>query len=192
MGGSGSGNHGSGGGGGNNPNEPAENDQGNGNPTNTTNSNWISGTSSDNPASANKLDYRCYWHYMFGGREDLYVDASTINTSRWSFSNLIERKDGNYIINLFSDSFIVTDSQIAFALGQIILKPLGNDMYEIQDDRYNFDLDGSGFSWRNIATFWGGLVHGVIDDHPIRITPAVFFGGPFNIIFINREIYIKP
>ncbi len=194
--GNGSGNHGSPGGGGSVQNGSTGNGHGDGNPTNTSNSsaNGKPGSSMDNPTNSDFLGDKCIIHFMFGNGEPYYVDARTIDFSYLSKSDLIYDKETNtYSINLFSESYLSLDNiQVAGALGSITLSYLGNNQYEIKPDYFDFDIRYSeGFSGRNIATFIGGSALGVIDNNPYRISAALFFGGPFYIIFTNT-VYIKP
>ena len=148
--------------------------------------------------TAENLFFKTYWHYQFGGRKVMSVDASTMDLyyiSQRDLGNLNE--NGNYVINLFSYS----NDQVALALGNITLKPVGDNQYEILMDRYDFDIHDNGASYRNRATIIAGYIHGpVYDNKPIPIYymnfipiygPSVYFGGPFNIKFTNT-VYIKP
>jgi len=87
------------------------------------------------------------------------------------------------------------------ALGNITLKPVGDNQYEILRDRYDFEFHEGGLTYRNVATFFAGLLHGpVINNIPIPIAtpmmnmpvygPSIYWGGSFEIKFTNT-VYIK-
>jgi hypothetical protein len=195
MGCGGSGNHGGGTGGGSSSDGPTVNGNGDGNPlnTNSSNSNGRPGSSKDNPISANNLTEVCNWHYCFGEGQPLYVDASTIDFSFLSKGNLNHVNDNVYTINLFSFPYMFLSDQLSMALGQITLTCVGDNMYEIWSDKYNFDVKHGEYfsSWRNFATSVGGVLHGGINEPTFLLYPATYWGGEFDIIFVNR-VYIKP
>lgn len=149
--------------------------------------------------SAKNLFFKTYWHYQFGGRNEYWVDASTLDFDYISQKDL-NYKNGIATINLFN--FSVTD-QTALALGKITLVPKGNNQFEIEPDDYDFNVEWeNGWSKRNVATVLAGYFHGpVIDNYPIPtywmggrpcyIQPSYHFGGPFQIRFKNT-VYIKP
>ena len=66
-------------------------------------------------------------------------------------------------------------------------------MYRMLPDKYNFDVkDGEYFSnWRNFATSLGGILHGGINEPTFLLHPATYWGGEFEINFLNN-VYIKP
>lgn len=199
----GSGNHGSpGGGSGDNQNGPTGNGHGNGNPTNnTTNSSGRPGDSPDNPTTADYLFIKCYLHFQIGGGNPLYVDAQSLGLENYSiYEDFVHyiNDDGKetYSINLLSNPYMFDNPQVAMALGQIVLTPKGDNMYEIHFDTYDFNFqpdsdrwDNGFFNWRNTGTFYGGLIHGTIFNTTYHMTP-MFLGGPFDIIFVNNPIYI--
>lgn len=195
IGNGGSGNHGGGTGGGSSSDGPTVNGNGDGNPlnTNSSNSNGRPGSSKDNPISANNLTEVCDWHYCFGEGQPLYVDASTIDFSFLSKGNLNHVNDNVYTINLFSFPYMFLSDQLSMALGQITLTCVGDNMYEIWSDKYNFDVKHGEYfsSWRNFATSVGGVLHGGINEPTFLLYPATYWGGEFDIIFVNR-VYIKP
>lgn len=189
----GSGNHGSPGGG-NNQNGPLGNGHGDNTPNNSSDSilDGLPGSSEDNPTSANDLTYKCDLWYTFGERQPMYVDASTIDFYYLSKGNLTSIGDDMYTINLFTYPYMFIDPEVAMALGEITLKYVGDNMYEILPDKYNFDVkDGEYFSsWRNFATFGAGILHGGINEPTYWLHPATYHGGPFDINFINN-VYIN-
>ncbi len=150
--------------------------------------------------SGKKLLFKAYWHYQFGGGEDYWIDASTIDLDYISIKDLKELDDGSYWINLFDYS--KTD-QTALSLGKIVLIPVGDNQYEIKYDPYDFNIEwDQGWSNRNIGTLISGYLHGpVIDNIPIQThwmggkpcyaQPSVYFGGPFEFHF-SKSVYIKP
>ena len=199
---SGSGNHGSpGGGDGGNSGGQTENGHGDGDPTNNSNSTGKPGDSPDNPTTADYLFNKCYLHFQIGGGNPLYVDAQSLGLEKYSiYEDFVYNIDDNcnetYSINLLSNPYMFDDPQVAMALGQIVLKPLGDNMYEIKFDTYDFNFqpdsdrwDNGFFNWRNTATLYGGFVHGTIFNTTYHMTP-MFFGGPFDIHFSNNSIYI--
>jgi len=150
--------------------------------------------------SGRNLLAKAYWHYQFGGKEDYWVDASTLDLDYISFENLNDNSDGTYWVNLFDHS---KTAQSALALGKITLIPVGDNQYEIVFDEYDFNIEWEqGWTTRNKATLGSGLLHGpVIDNKPIPThwmggrpcyaQPSVYFGGPFEIHF-SKTVYIKP
>ena len=89
--------------------------------------------------------------------------------------------------------FLFINPELAMALGQITLKDMGNNMYHIEDDTYDFNVkNGEYFSnWRNFATSCAGILHGGINEPTFLLYPATYWGGEFKIHFIN-DVYIKP
>ena len=150
--------------------------------------------------TGNYLLMKAYWHYQFGNREPFWVDASTLDLDYISQEDLSFHKDGSASINLFDYS---KTAQSALALGKITLYPIGDNMFEISFDRYNFDIEWDrGWTMRNVGTAISGYLHGpVIDDIPIPThwmdgrpcyaQPSVYWGGPFEIHF-SKSVYIKP
>jgi RHS repeat-associated core domain len=199
--GGGSGNLGSPGGG-SNPNGPSGNGHGDDDQTNnTTNSSGRPGESRDNPTTADYLFIKCYLHFQIGGGNPLYVDAQSLGLENYSiYEDFVHyiNDDGKetYSINLLSNPYMFDNPQVAMALGQIVLTPKGDNMYEIHFDTYDFNFqpdsdrwDNGFFNWRNTGTFYGGLIHGTIFNTTYHMTP-MFLGGPFDIIFVNNPIYI--
>ena len=147
--------------------------------------------------SAKNLFFKTYWHYQFGGRKPFIVDASTLNLSYISFDDLHDDGNGNYSVDLFKYS----KSQTALALGKISLTIMGNNLYQVNTDKYDFDIEwGEGWTKRNIGTFISGYIHGPVIDNvsiPVFIGslplygPSTYWGGSFDIEFINA-VYIKP
>ena len=143
---------------------------------------------------------KTFWHYQFGGKEDLWFDASTLDLDYISFENLNDNPDGTYWVNLFDHS---KTAQSALALGKIKLNPVGDNQYEISFDKYDFNMEwNQGMTPRNVGTAISGLLHGpVIDNQPIPThwmggrpcfaQPSIYFGGPFEIHF-SKTVYIKP
>ena len=150
--------------------------------------------------TGNYLLIKAFWHYQFGRKDDFWIDASTIRLDYISFNDLNAKTDGTYWVNLFDYS--KTD-QTALVLGKIDLIPMGNNRYGIANDTYDFNMEwDQGWTTRNEGTFISGLLHGpVIDNNPIPThwmggrpcyaQPSVYFGGPFEIYFLN-SVYIKP
>ena len=150
--------------------------------------------------TGNSIFFKAFWHYQFGNKEDYWIDASTLYFGFITQKELSYEKDGTATINLY-DYFEA--GEYALALGKISLKPVGNNLFEIQSDDYNFNIEWQ-FGWnkRNIATAASGFIHGpVIDDVPIPThwmggkpcyaQPSVYWGGPFKFRFSNY-VYIKP
>lgn len=193
-----SGNHGSpGGGSGDNQNGPTGNGHGNGTPTNNSNSDGKPGSSEDNPITEGNLAQICYAHYMIGERETLYVSVSVLCLDNLSYNDFIcDEHTGNLSINLFSSKRVYPNFETAIALGKITLIPQDNGMYKVDSDIYDFNYEWKPDRWdygvfdpRNLETGIAGLLHGNFYNTPIRLTPAVFWGGPFNINFVG-EIHI--
>ena len=193
----GSGNHGSPiGGGSDNSVEPTENSNGEGEPTNNSNnsnSNGIPGSSEDNPISTSNLTNICDVWYAVGNENPLYVDNSIMDFWFLSQGDLTQNKDGNYTINLFVFPYMLIAPDLAMVLGQITFEYVGDNMYRMLPDKYNFDVkDGEYFSnWRNFATSLGGILHGGINEPTFLLHPATYWGGEFEINFLNN-VYIKP
>ena len=191
-----SGNHGTPGGDGYNQHGPARQNDGDGDPTNTTNSSsdGIPGSSEDNPITEGNLAWICYDHYMNGGREPLYVSVSILCLDDLSFNDFIyDENTRNLSINLFSAESVYPNLQVALALGKITLLNKDNDMYELDIDTYDFNFEWKSNRWdygvfypRNLLTGVAGILHGNFYNIPIRITPAVFWGGPFEIHFVGK------
>lgn len=177
------------------PSGPSGNGHGDGDPSMNNNSNpdGRPGSSENNPISANNLTDICDWHYCFGEGRPLYVDASTIDFSFLSQGVLEPVNDNIYTINLFTFPYMFLSDQLSMALGRITLTCVGDNMYEIWPDKYNFDVKHGEYfsSWRNFATAVGGVLHGGINEPTFLLYPATYWGGEFDIIFVNR-VYIKP
>ena len=143
---------------------------------------------------------KAYWHYQFGRKKDFWVDASTLDLDYITQDDLSFYKDGRASINLFDYS---KTAQSALTLGKIDLIPIGDNMFRIADDYYNFEIEwDKGWTNRNMGTAISGYLHGpVFDDVPLPThwmdgkpcyaQPSVYFGGPYNIRFIH-SVYIKP
>lgn len=154
-----------------------------------------------NPTTADYLFIKCYLHFQIGGGNPLYVDAQSLGLENYSiYEDFVHyiNDDGKetYSINLLSNPYMFDNPQVAMALGQIVLTPKGDNMYEIHFDTYDFNFqpdsdrwDNGFFNWRNTGTFYGGLIHGTIFNTTYHMTP-MFFGGPFDIKFVNNPIYI--
>ena len=196
----GSGNHGTPGGDGNNQHGPSWQNDGDGNPTNTTNSSsgGKPGSSEDNPITEGNLFGIFYDHYMYGGKEPLYVSVSILCLDELPYSAFTEGENGNLSINLFSFTSIYPNIETAISLGKISLLLQENGMYKIDDDRYDFNFEWKSrwdlgvFNGRNLATGAAGIIHGNFYNIPIRITPALFWGGPFDIHFVGEININKP
>ena len=191
----GSGNHGTPGGDGGNQNGPTSQSDGDGDPTNTTNSSsdGIPGSSEDNPTSSYFLTTKCDLWYNWGNGTTMYVIASDWFLCYLSQSDLIPLGNNKYTINLFTWPYMIYDPQTSQALGQITLTDMGNNMFHIEDDTYDFNVkNGMYFSnWRNFATSGAGILHGGINEPTFLLYPATYWGGEFNIHFIN-DVYIRP
>ena len=128
----------------------------------------------------------------------MHVSTSALDFSFVSQKNLsYSSKYNTYSVNLFS---LNKTSQTSLALGKVSLNSVGNNLYTINKDRYDFNIEwDQGFSTRNIGTFGAGLIHGpVIDNVPIPAMPmapffgpSFYFGGAYDIHF-HGTIYIKP
>ena len=149
--------------------------------------------------TGNGLFLKAYWHYQFGKKEDFWVDASTLKLDYITQKDL-SYHDGIATVNLFDHS---KTAQSALTLGKIDLTPVGENLFEIQYDTYNFEIEWKyGWTTRNIGTAISGFIHGpVLDDVPLPthwmdgkpcyVQPSVYWGGPFEIHFTNC-VYIKP
>ena len=149
--------------------------------------------------TGNGLFLKAYWHYQFGKIVDFLVDASTIKLDYITQKDL-SYHDGIATVNLFDHS---KTAQSALTLGKIDLTPVGENLFEIQYDTYNFEIEWKyGWTTRNIETAISGFIHGpVLDDVPLPThwmdgkpcyaQPSVYWGGPFKIHFTNC-VYIKP
>ena len=149
--------------------------------------------------SAEDLSSKAFWHYQFGGKEDYWIDASTIDLHYISQADL-KYHNGIATINLY-DYFEA--EEYAFVLGKISLESKGNDLFEIKPDQYDFNIEWeNGWNKRNIATLVSGFLHGPVFDNkplpthwmdgkPCYAQPSVYWGGPFYFHFSNY-IYIKP
>ena len=142
---------------------------------------------------------KAYWHYQFGRKEDFWVDASTLKLDYITQKDL-SYHDGIATVNLFDHS---KTAQSALTLGKIDLTPVGDNLFEIHYDTYNFEIEWDyGWTTRNIGTAISGYIHGpVFDDVPLPThwmdgkpcyaQPSVYWGGTFKIRFTNC-VYIKP
>ena len=149
--------------------------------------------------SGNSMLMKAYWHYQFGRGKDFWVDASTLDLDYISQKDL-NYHDGIASVNLFDYS---KTAQSALTLGKINLTPVGENLFEIHYDTYNFEIEwNNGWTVRNVGTAISGYIHGpVLDDYPIPThwmdgkpcyaQPSVYSGGPFKIHFTNC-VYIKP
>ncbi len=148
----------------------------------------------------NCLLLKAFWHYQFGGGKDYWVDASTLDLYYISQDDLKYLDDGTATINLFEYS--KTDNT-ALALGKISLEPIGDNLFEIKPDKYDFNIEwDQGWTKRNVATAIAGYLHGPVfdnvpvpthwmDGRPCYAQPSVYFGGSFSFHFSN-SVYIKP
>ena len=149
--------------------------------------------------TGNNLLLKAHWHYQFGKKEDFWVDASTLKLDYITQKDL-SYHDGIATVNLFDHS---KTAQSALTLGKIKLTPVGENLFEIHYDTYNFEIEWEyGWTTRNIGTAISGFIHGpVLDDVPLPThwmdgkpcyaQPSVYWGGPFKIRFTNC-VYIKP
>ena len=149
--------------------------------------------------TGNNLLLKAYWHYQFGKKEDFWVDASTLKLD-YITQNDLSYHNGITTVNLFDHS---KTAQSALTLGKIKLTPVGENLFEIHYDTYNFEIEWEyGWTTRNIGTAISGFIHGpVLDDVPLPThcmdgkpcyaQPSVYWGGPFKIRFTNC-VYIKP
>ena len=145
------------------------------------------------------LFFKAYGHYQFGKGRDFWVDASTLKLD-YITQNDLSYHDGIATVNLFDYS---KTAQSALTLGKINLTPVGENLFEIHFDTYNFEIEWErGWTTRNIGTAISGFIHGpVLDDIPLPThwmdgkpcyaQPSVYWGGPFKIHFTNC-VYIKP
>ncbi len=138
-----------------------------------------------------KLLALAWLHSQIGGGKPLTIDASTLDFSGLSQSDLSPADTpGYYTVNLFN-KMPLSDEGLTF--GTITLKALGNNRFNILPDDYDFDIKWSqGFSMRNIATFGAGLLHGqLINNYYSPLSTPYLLGGPFRFYFKN-SVYIKP
>ncbi len=144
----------------------------------------------------NNIFFKTWTHYQIGFHTDLYVSTDALDFSFVSKKDLIYNAEKNtYSVNLFA---LKKNNQTSLALGKVSLNYIGNNLYTINSDLYDFNIEWKeGFSKRNRGTFIAGLVHGpVLDNYPIPIIPSIYgpsyyLGGYYNIFFIGT-IYIKP
>ena len=188
--GNGSGNHGSPGGG--SQQTPIGNNQGDGDPTLITNRpKGIPGSSVTNPASADHLVDQLDAWYTVGDNKPFYLNALTIDLSFLSKKDLTYVDEKTYKINLFTYPYMFLAPDLAMSLGEITLIDVGYNMYKIDDDTYDFNVNnGEYFSnWRNFATSCAGILHGGINEPTFLLHPATYYGGSFKIKFLNN-VYI--
>lgn len=156
--------------------------------------------------SGDNLFYECYVQYQIGGGEkgDFHVNANALNLNWVRQGNLTYNKEKNiYSLNLVSTQFgHRMFSSEALALGNINLTKIGDEIFRINNDRYDFDMhwnenrwDNGYFTFRNVFTTGAGLLHGnTFDNQPLPIigntTISSQFGGPFKIKF-HGTIRIK-
>jgi hypothetical protein len=141
--------------------------------------------------SGENIFLRAWAQYQLGGGENLHVSTSSLDFSFVSQDDLkYNAKNNTYSVNLFS---LNKTSQTSLALGKVSLNPVGKNLYTINPDKYDFNIEwDNGFSNRNIGTLGAGLIHGpTIDNIPIMLSNSFFFGGSFQMIF-HGTIYIKP
>ena len=191
--GNGSGNHGSPGGGRSVQNGSTGNGQGDGTPTLPSQKKGVPGSSVTNPASADHLVDQLDAWYTVGDNKPFYLNALTIDLSFLSKKDLTYVDEKTYKINLFTYPYMFLAPDLAMSLGEITLIDVGYNMYKIDDDTYDFNVNnGEYFSnWRNFATSCAGILHGGINEPTFLLHPATYHGGPFEIIFQNT-VYIRP
>ena len=102
--------------------------------------------------------------------EDFWVDASTINIKE---TDLVYRSEyDDYVVNLYKDGDIMQ----GLALGNLVLKKVGEYEYTIQPDEYDFRIASYRSLGGNVATACGWAVHNYG-------TPPIFPKGTFMIRF---------
>ena len=176
---------------------------GDGDPTHTKRD----GKTPETAMDAENLFAICYMNYLYGDKQPIYVDASSMSEmlNGLNIGDFTDMGNGLYSINLFD--YYSECPDLALALGNIALNSVGDDMYKIMTDEYDFnipsfnDLIKGEWSKRDFATFLGGLVHGTVGNNyfPIAIpNPGGFFNvsfvvptGPF-YIFFEGYIHINP
>jgi len=135
-----------------------------------------------------------YYHYQFGKRKPITLSTSQLDLSYVRQSDLQYNPDKNiYSVNLFS---LNPTNPTALALGNISLKKVGDNLFEINPDKFDFNYLEGGSVKRNIVTLLGSYyVFGQIYDKPVT-SWAIYrnntgLGGPFKIKFTGT-VYIKP
>ena len=144
--------------------------------------------------TGNWLLPKLYFHYQTRGRDEFYLDASTLDFSHTSQKelNINQMKIGDIrAVNLFSSEKNINQNSLAF--GVVEMEYMGNNRFSITKNRFDFDYQENASFNRNAGTFVGGLVFGQIYETPI--TPFAIdrdynkTGGAFDVIFFNT-VYI--
>ena len=134
---------------------------------------------------------RVYLHYKFGHGRPMYIDITgqyiPALSAKHDFNDQVGWKISKNTLEL---SHLST---VGITLGRVDFEYLGNNKVKIiKSDRYDFDLDRSGISQRNILTFIGGIVHDIPwpSAHPmVRLLTS---GGDRYDIYFKGEATINP
>jgi hypothetical protein len=122
-----------------------------------------------------------YGHYQFGGGEDFYYKASSIQLNGATQKSLgLTGKSGE--VNLFHYGTVYQ----ALAFGRLEFVRVGNsNQFTITKNKFDFDYQsGASFS-RNLGTFAGSAIMGNVFESGFiwMPQPNQFWGGSFTVVF---------
>jgi RHS repeat-associated protein len=127
-----------------------------------------------------------YTHFQNGNKTDLNINASTLDFSGTSQSQLglANMTVGqNRPVNLFKSGI----NQNSLAFGKVKMTYEGNSQFSILPDRFDFDIEKTNrFSARNIGTALGAFA-----NYAINPMQPILFGGSYNVIFNNTATIPK-
>lgn len=134
-----------------------------------------------NIIKTNNLFLTFYSHYRFGTGTPLHIDSESVNLPGITSKNIVTTPGkhpplAEFSVNTFDAGLF---SFTGIALGKIGVTPMGNNKYSIEDDEYDFGMEGSNlFTKRNITTYLGGLVNEYQAENfatpDLRIEPKSF------------------
>src|SRR5690606_16452655 len=136
---------------------------------------------------------KLWWHFQFGERKDFNLNASLLD---FSYTNQQELgiaeslKIGQKIgVNLFNAG--ITEYSLAF--GKLSMIYLGNNLFRIESNKFDFDYQSKSSFSRNLGTFIGSFMVGDHFEIPAGLWGLVRnsngIGGGFMINFMGN-VYI--
>ena len=124
-----------------------------------------------------------YFHFQFGGGKPMTINASSLNFSGTSQSQLglTGMQPGEErLVNLFLSG--INANSLAF--GKVYMTYQGNNEFIIGKDIFDFNIEwGNGFTARNAGTFVGGTINYNLMLSPASALIPLIFGGSYDVYF---------